>query len=362
MRTRTVATIAVAAVLVALIPTASSAQTPHRAGTNSYRVAKLVADELGEARFQDPNLVNAWGLAAGPMTPWWVADADANVSTIYSHAGVAAPLVVGVDGGPTGLVFNGGDGFVVSDGMDHGPSVFLFATESGTIRGWNPEVPPPAFSDETFVVVDRSSDGANFKGLAIASTYAGDRLYATDFHNATVDVFDEGFDPVVRPGAFTDPDIPDGFAPFGIQNVHGMLLVTYAQQDADAEDEVAGPGLGYVDAYSLRGRLLGRVASAGPLNAPWGLALAPEDFGRFGGDLLVGNFGNGRIHAFAREGSGFVHEGILRRPSGRAVVIDGLWALQFANGGPSGPTNALFFTAGPDDEEHGLFGRIKASS
>jgi uncharacterized protein (TIGR03118 family) len=221
-------------------------------------------------------------------------------------------------------------------------------------------VPPPALSDETFVVMDRSAEDANYKGLAIASTYAGDRIYATDFHNARIDVFDGDFDLVERPGAFKDPGIPDGYAPFGIQQIHGELLVTYAKQDAGAEDEVAGHGLGFVDAYSLRGTLLARVVSHGPLNAPWGIALAPNDFGRFSGDLLVGNFGNGRINAFAW--SGFAQEGFLRRPSGRAVVIDGLWALQFANGGPSGPPNALFFTAGPDDEEHGLFGRIKAGA
>jgi uncharacterized protein (TIGR03118 family) len=362
MRMRTVCSITVVAALVALVPASGAAGAVHRGGSNSYREAKLVADEAGEARHQDPNLVNAWGLAAGPMTPWWVADADANVSTIYSHLGVAVPLVVGVDGGPTGLVYNGGPGFVVSDGTDSGPSVFMFATEEGTIRGWNPEVPPPAFSDSTFVVVDRSGEDANYKGLAIASPYGGDRLYAADFHNARVDVFDAEFNPVDRPGAFEDPGIPAGFAPFGIQNIHGTLFVTYAKQDADAEDEVTGAGEGFVDAYSLRGKLLARVATRGPLNAPWGLALAPHEFGRFSGDLLVGNFGNGRINAFAPDGSGFDHEGLLRRPRGRAVRIDGLWALQFANGGPSGPTNALFFTAGPDDEEHGLFGRLKASS
>src|SRR5262245_35441744 len=262
MRTRAVIAITIVTSLMLWAPTTGAAAQA-RGGSNVYRVAKLVSDQAGEARHQDTNLVNAWGLAAGPMTPWWVADPDADVSTIYSHSGEAVPLVVGVEGGPTGLVYNGGTQFVVTDGTDSGPSVFLFATESGTIRGWNPNVPPPAFSDQTFVVVDRSGEDANFKGLAIASTYAGDRLYATDFHNAKVDVFDGNFDPVHRPGAFEDPGLPDGFAPFGIQNIHGVLLVTYAKQDADAEDEVTGRGLGYVDAYSLRGRLLARVVSGG---------------------------------------------------------------------------------------------------
>jgi uncharacterized protein (TIGR03118 family) len=329
---------------------------------NSYRVAKLVSDQPGVAAHLDPDLVNPWGLVAGPSTPWWVADNGTNVSTLYDGRGNSIPLVVTVGGAPTGAVFNGGPRFIVRHEGSSGPSVFLFATESGTIRGWDPSVPPPAPSTWSFVVVNRSSEGAIYKGLAIASTAAGDRLYATDFHNGRVDVFDGNFHPVNSPGAFVDPTIPAGYAPFGIRNLDGTIFVTYAKQDADAEDDVSGPGHGFVDMFNANGSFLGRVASRGPLNSPWGLALAPDGFGRFGGDLLVGNFGDGRINAYDLESNGPAeHEGTLRRPNGQAIAIDGLWALSFGNGGPAGPTGKLFFTAGPDDESHGLFGRITAT-
>ena len=331
-------------------------------GSNSYRVHRLVADQAGEAKQLDPNLVNAWGLVAGPSTPWWVADNGTNRSTLYDGEGNVLPLVVRVGGAPTGTVFNGGDGFVVSHHSDAGPSLFLFDTEHGTIRGWNPTVPssaPP--STMAFKVADRSDEDAIYKGLAIASTAAGDRLYAADFHNARIDVFDEGFGLVERPGAFVDPDLPEGFAPFNVQAVGPRIVVTYAMQDADAEDELAGAGLGYVDVYGRRGALLQRVASQGTLNAPWGVAKAPKDFGAFGGDLLIGNFGDGRISAFEQESDGtYEPDGQLMRANGNPLWIDGLWALEFGNGGAAGPTDTLFFTAGPDDESHGLFGSIDA--
>jgi uncharacterized protein (TIGR03118 family) len=362
MHKRAFTLIAIVTLFISGAAPSGNARPMRRSGANRYRVARLVSDEAGMARHLDPNLVNAWGLAAGPMTPWWVASAETDVSTIYDATGAAVPLVVDVPGGPTGLVFNDGPGFVVTDGTNSGPSVFMFATEGGTIRGWNPEVPPPVFSTSTFVLVDRSAHGAIYKGLALASTYAGEFLYATDFHNRRIDVFDEEMNPVHRPGAFEDPHIPARFAPFGIQNIRGVLLVTYAKQDADAEDDVAGPGLGFVDAFSPRGKLLARVVTRGPLNAPWGLTLAPHDFGRFSGDLLVGNFGNGKINAFEVDQGGVAHAGVLRKVTGRPIRIDGLWAIRFANGGPSGRTNEMFFTAGPDDEEHGLFGKIKVAT
>jgi len=329
---------------------------------NSYRMRNLVSDQAGVAAHVDPNLVNAWGLVAGPTTPWWVADNGTNVSTLYDGHGNAVPLVVSVDGAPTGTVFNGGSDFVVRHGGASGPALFLFSTESGTIRGWNPSVPPPSPSTQSFLVADRSSEDAIYKGLAIGSTASGDRLYATDFHNDRVDVFNGNFHLVDSPDAFVDPMIPDGYAPFGIQNLDGKLFVTYAKQDADAEDDVSGPGRGFVDMFSLRGKLLGRVASRGPLDAPWGLALAPRRFGAFGGDLLVGNFGDGTINAYQLNASGTAdHDGTLERSNGDAIVIDGLWALSFGNGDAAGATGRLFFTAGPDDESHGLFGRITAN-
>jgi uncharacterized protein (TIGR03118 family) len=322
-------------------------------------VTPLVSDQAGVATFQDPNLVNAWGLAAGPTTPWWVADADADVSTLYGGDGTPRSLVVSVEGGPTGLVFNGGSRFVVTDGTSSGPALFLWATESGTIRGWNAAVPPPAPSTQSFLAADRSSEGANYKGLAIASTAAGDFLYAADFHNARIDMFDGEFDVVTPAGAFVDPKMPAGFAPFGIQNLGGTLYVTYAKQDEEAEDEVTGAGLGFVDAFTTEGAFLGRVASAGSLNAPWGLARAPLGFGPFGGALLVGNFGDGRINAYRPSTkNSWTFAGQLRSTAGGFVEIDGLWALQFGNDAAAGPSGTLFFTAGPDDEEHGLFGSV----
>jgi uncharacterized protein (TIGR03118 family) len=260
-------------------------------------------------------------------------------------------LVVSVPNAPTGAVSNTGSSFVVGSG----PALFLFATEEGKLLGWNMSVGTTAQ-----VVADKTGEGAIFKGLAIA----GDRLYATDFHNAKVDVFDGSFGDVNTPGAFVDPSIPAGYAPFGIQNIGGNIFVTYAKQDADAEDDVAGQGHGFVDEYDADGTLIGRVATHGQLNSPWGLAMAPASFGRFGGDLLVGNFGDGQINAFERQPNGsFEPRGQLRTESGGILTIDGLWALQFGKGAlaNNGPTDTLFFTAGPDDEHHGLFGTIRAA-
>jgi uncharacterized protein (TIGR03118 family) len=333
---------------------------------NRYTVDPLVSDNGVPGTTADPNLVNAWGLAAGPMTPWWVADNGTDVSTLYTGAGAAIPLVVSVGGGPTGLVFNSSaTDFVVTDGTTSGPARFIFASEDGTIRGWSPGVPsppppPPALplSTETQVAVDRSAEGVIYKGLAIANTADGPRLYAADFHNARIDVFDGSWNLINRRHRFVDPRLPDGYAPFGIQAIGSRIYVAYAKQDAAAEDELAGPGRGFVDAYGLGGRLRARVAQRGPLNAPWGIARAPKSFGRFGGDLLIGNFGNGRITAYEREEGHFERAGQLRVGPRQRLEIDGLWALQFGNGGAAGPTGTLFFTAGPDDESHGLFGSI----
>ncbi len=271
--------VAVSAALAGLLAVASGAAA--KATSNAYTVTNLVSDQPGQAPHVDPNLVNAWGLVAGPATPWWVADNGTDVSTIYDGDGNPRSLVVQVEGAPTGMVFNGGPNFIVMDGPFSGPSVFMWATESGTILGWNPNVPPPPPSTQSFVVLDRSGVGAIYKGLAIASTDGGDFIYATDFHNARVDMFDGEFNLVTPPGAFVDPGIPHGFAPFGIQNIGGQIFVSYAKQDADAEDEVAGQGLGFVDVFDTAGNFLHRVATRGPLNAPWGLAMAPADFGGF---------------------------------------------------------------------------------
>jgi uncharacterized protein (TIGR03118 family) len=338
-----------ATVLVAAIPSSAAER-------NVYSVHPLVSDVPGAAPTTDPNLVNAWGLTASSTSPWWVADNGTDKSTLYNgNTGAIVPLVVDVAGGPTGAVFNVTSGFAVSNGTVSASARFLFASEDGKIRGWNPAVSPTV----ALVGADRSGAGAIYKGLAIAQTASGPRLYAADFHNARVDVFDGSWDLVGGPDAFADPGLPAGYAPFGIQTIGGRVFVSYAKQDEEAEDEIAGQGLGFVDVFDTAGNLLARVAQHGQLNAPWGLALAPASFGRFGGDLLVGNFGDGEINAYEELPNGhFAHRGELRGSGGSPLAIDGLWALEFGNGGTAGPTSTLFFTAGPDEESHGLFGSI----
>jgi uncharacterized protein (TIGR03118 family) len=315
-----------------------------------FIVHPLVSDQPGVAPVTDPDLVNAWGLVSGPTTPWWVSDNGTDKSTLYRGDGTKQALVVSVPGGPTGTVFNSTTGFVLPTG---GKALFLFDGEDGIIRAWN-----GAQGTTAIVVEDRSDVGAIYKGLAIASTDNGSRLYAADFHNARIDVFDGNFT-LRQDSGFEDPSVPEHFAPFNVQVIGDRVFVAYAKQDEEAEDEVAGQGLGRVDVYDLAGNLLGGIDGHGQLNAPWGLTLAPASFGPFAGDLLVGNFGNGRINAYRESSPGhFVHHGTLRRAHNRPLEIDGLWALEVSQGGNNGPAGRLFFTAGPDDETHGLFGTI----
>jgi uncharacterized protein (TIGR03118 family) len=338
---------------MAVAPSALARQPGHFAQRN------LVSDVPGGAELQDGDLVNAWGLAFGPTTPAWVADNGTDVSTLYSGAVGSTPvtklpLTVSIPGGePTGVVYNGSNGFVVHSGASSGPASFLFASEAGMITGWSPAVPPPPPSTQAQAAI--SVPGAVFKGLAIANTATGPQIYATDFHNGNVDVWDANFAPVQVPGAFQDPAIPSGFAPFGIQTVNGDIVVTYAKQDADAHDDVAGRGNGFVDVYDTGGTLLRHFAAHGPLNSPWGIALAPQGFGDASGALLIGNFGDGRIDAYDPVSGKLI--GPLRGEHGRRLAIDGLWALQFGNG-VIGTQHTLLFTAGPAGESHGLFGEI----
>jgi uncharacterized protein (TIGR03118 family) len=328
-----------------------------------YTRVNLVSDIDGVARFTDPHLVNPWGLAFGPTTPFWVADNNGNVSTLYNGHGqafpVGSPLVVAIPtpssptgGAPTGLVFNGTGEFAVSANSKSGSSLFLFSSEDGTILGWSPTVS----LQSAVIAVDNSGSGAVYKGLALASASSGNFLYATNFHGGVVEMYDKSFNLVKT---FTDPNVDLNFAPFGIQNIGGKLYVTFALQKLpDKHDDQSGPGNGFVDVFDTDGTLIRRFASHGTLNSPWGLALAPDGFGRFSHDVLVGNFGDGRINAFDTAGN---FDGQLIDPEGNTLAINGLWALQFGNGAKNGGSrHKLFFTAGIADESHGLFGFLEA--
>jgi uncharacterized protein (TIGR03118 family) len=338
----------------------AAAQNPN--AENLYTVRNLVSDIPGVAALTDPDLVNGWGISHSPTSPWWVSDEGTSKSTLYRIVNGLAQkqtLIVTVAGGPTGQVFNSflsssPDDFKVDAGGGTGlrPSVFIFATESGTILGWN--------GVGTTAIQAVATPDAIYLGLAIGSTGGANYLYAANFHTGTVDVFNGTWGPGNLPGTFTDPSLPEGYAPFGIQNIGGLIYVAYAKQDEDAEEEVAGLGFGFVNAFDTAGNFIERVASAGELNAPWGLAMAPVNFGKFSGDLLVGNFGDGRIHAFRKGEDGWEEHGVMKGTDHKPIEIDGLWGIGFGNGAGAGPTNTLFFAAGPDDETHGLFGSITA--
>ena len=341
-------------IMTGLVTVTAAAQ--ERSGPDIFTMHSLVSDDASTpAPAKDASLVNGWGLSVGPTTPWWTSNNGTNTSTLYSGAGTKAALTVAVPGGPTGTVFNASStDFVVSQGGKSAAARFLFATEAGTILGWSPTVA----ATSAVIGVDRSSSGAVYKGLAVLN----DRLYATDFHNGRVDVFDAAFAPVVTTGGFKDAKVPKGFAPFGIQALAGSVFVTYAKQDAAAKDDIPVPGQAYVDEFTPDGQFVARVINSGkknaPLNAPWGLAMTPADWGPFGGDLLVGNFGDGRISAYTKRSNGWVYKGQLRVATGAPITIDGLWAIAFGNGAAAGPTTTLYFLAGPSGEKHGLFGSI----
>ena len=336
--------------------------------TSFYQHTNLVSDGAVSAVHTDSHLVNPWGIAFSPTGPFWVSDNGKGVATLYNGAGQLFPLSpdlplvvtippplgspLGTQAAPTGQVFNGSSGFVITDPRtgNSGPSRFIFATEDGTISGFNSDVNPT----NALLTVNNSSFNTVYKGLAISSN--GSRLYAANFTAGTIDMFGSNFSFIV---SFTDPNIPTGFAPFNVQDINGKLYVTYAKQkQPDNHDDEAGPGNGFVDVFDEDGNLLQRLASQGALNSPWGLALAPADFGPFSNALLVGNFGDGRINAFDPTTGNFL--GQLKDSNGNFIQIDGLWALTFGNGGNAGKTNELFFTAGINDEKNGLFGKLEA--
>jgi uncharacterized protein (TIGR03118 family) len=349
---------------------------------NAYMVTPLVSDLPG-ANVKDPNLKNAWGVTFSPAaSPFWISDNATGLATLYDGDGTIVKVVVTIPcpttagqgsscpttAAPTGTVWNPTTaGFLVPGTTT--ASHFIFATEDGTISAWAGGT--AATIDVNNATVPNPTNGAVYKGLAVGVNVNGVIvnggtsptfvfLYATNFRAGTIDVFDAGFNQVTPgtpgkiDGSFTDPNIPAGFAPFGIQNINGDLFVTYAKQNAVKHDDVAGPGNGFVDVFDTNGFLLRRFARRGPLNSPWGVARASFAFGQFSGDILVGNFGNGKINVFD-SGGHFIDE--LDDPSGKALVIDGLWTLTLG-GGAKSSSDTLFFTAGPNGETDGLFGTI----
>jgi uncharacterized protein (TIGR03118 family) len=333
----------------------------------AYLATDLISDQPGVAPITDPTLINGWGLAIGPVS-FWVSSNGADLSEVYTGdvngSPINAPFKVTIPGGePTGQVSNGTADFVVSDGMNSGPARFIFASETGAVTGWNPAVPPPPPSHIAQAAF-QATDGAIYLGIALANNGTANFLYLADFHNAKIDVLNNTFQKVTLGtggfGNFTDPNLPAGYAPFNVAAIGGKLYVAYAKQDADAEDEVAGPGLGFVSVFDLNGNFQQRLVSQGALNAPWAIVQAPATFGDFNGDLLVGNFGNGRINAYDPTTGAF--QGTLSSSPGHPLVVDGLWGLSFGNGTTAGDANALYYAAGPDDETHGLFGKITANA
>jgi uncharacterized protein (TIGR03118 family) len=324
-----------------------------------YVVHRLVSDGGVPALGRDEALVNGWGLAATPTGPWWTTNEASGTSTLYSGSGRKQQLTVSVPGGPTGITTYSGRGFRVSAGGASDPARFIYACEDGRIRAWTPTV-PTGWSTESEIVVDGAAQGAIFRGVTIARG----RLYATDFHNARIDVFDSRWRPVrLPPGAFSDPAIPQWYAPDNIQLLGGRLFVTYVgRAPVNGNDDPTG---GYVDEFDLAGRLLARVGRMGVLNEPWGLALAPSSFGRYRGDLLVANFGDGHVNAFRQSGGRWAFDGFLADPGGRPLVVNGVWGIAFGNDGAAGAKDELFFSSGPhawrgatELSTHGLFGSI----
>jgi uncharacterized protein (TIGR03118 family) len=335
------------------------------------------------ASFFDASLVNPWGIAESAGSPFWVSDNGAGKATLYNTVGTPQGLVVsipslatplGTGGAPTGTVFNtvpaAQNAFQVSGVNTAGnpitaSAVFLFATEDGTILGWNPAVNPVGFDPTkagTYATIAvNKSPSAVYKGLAIATDTAGvTRLYATNFRAGTVDVFNTSFQPVNAVNAFADPNLPRGYAPFNIVPITTggatRMFVTYAVQDADKHDDVAGQSHGIVNTFHLDGSMPQRFAQHGQLNSPWGMALAPAGFGALAGTLWIGNFGNGHIDAYDPMTGEFIDK--VRDAKGHAVVIDGLWSLKVGNGGNGGLANTLYFTAGTNGEQDGLFGSL----
>ncbi len=341
---RVVRSTAALAVASAAFAATAAAQAP----SDRYVVRNLLSGSAAvPADRIDPNLINPWGLVSSPTSPWWPANQGTNTSTIVPATGAINNTVVSVAGGPTGIVWNGTAGAFPITG---GQSNFIFNTMSGAISGWR---------GGTVSEVRVPAHDAFYMGLALAVTATGPQLYAADFKNNRVEVFNAQW-AKVNDDKFKDPTLPAGYAPYGIQTIGSRIFVTYALKAAVGNREMPGAGRGYVSVFDFAGNFLARVASGGVLNAPWGTAQANPNFGAFAGDLLIGNFGDGRINAFHENADGtWTPSGTLRGFNGQPLFIGGLWAIQFGSGAANnGQRNHLYFTAGPNGETAGLFGRI----
>jgi|HubBroStandDraft_6_1064221.scaffolds.fasta_scaffold71854_2 uncharacterized protein (TIGR03118 family) len=344
---------------------------------SGFADSALVANKVGvlaTATTIDANLSNPWGLVTAPGLPFWIADNNRNLATLYSgtgaiqtdtvtgstDVGVAIPAsAAGLPANPTGQVYNGSGAFLIPTAAGQEPAMFIFDGEAGTLAAWAKDSGPAAVTVYDDAVANGDAH-AVYKGLALATVNGATFLYATDLHNNKVDVFDSDFSkPAALQGKFSDPTVPSGFVPFGIAALAGKLYVTYAKQDAAMHDETTGAGLGYVDVFDFGGNFVNRLASAGVLNAPWAVALAPPGFGALEGDLLVGNFGDGRINVFAPNGTATATAmGALTVTNGGDFAAPGLWSLAFGNGDADKPSTTLFYTAGFTDQTDGAFGSI----
>jgi uncharacterized protein (TIGR03118 family) len=342
------ASVAAVALGVAVAGTTGASNVPR---PHTYQQINLVSDQPNVAASMDPDLVNAWGISHGPNTPVWVSDNGTGLTTLYRTDTPGSPvtkvLTVTIPGGdPTGQLFNDTSAFPVPGNGQ--AARFIFVTENGDVSAWN--------GGSTAVSVNPPAHDAVYKGVTLAHGPSGPTLLAADFHNNRIDVYDASFNLVSQPGMFTDRHLPAGYAPFNVAEINGQVFVTYAKQDADRHDDVAGPGHGFIDVYTDSGAFVKRFATHGVLNSPWGMTIAPATFGQFAGDLLVGNFGDGHIHAFNPRTGAVL--GIVRGTSGAPLTIDGLWALVVGDMVAGGP-DAIWFSAGPDGEAHGLLGLLE---
>ncbi len=325
---------------------------------SKFATTTLVSDGTISAPHTDAHLVNAWGVAFNPTGFVWVNDNGSNFSTLYDGNGVPQSLVVAIPAGaageahPTGIVFNGSQDFKVTQNAVTGAAAFIFVGEAGTDSGWSPAVN----RNSSITVVDGGATGPVYKGLAIGKVGTANFIYAADFRNGAIDVFDGTFAKVISPGGFRDPNLPSGYAPFNIQAIGDRLYIAYAKRATGATDETPGAGLGVVAVFDMSGNYVKELTTGGVLNAPWGLAQAPANLGTFSNAILVGNFGDGKINAFDPNTGAWM--GALSKADGSPIVIDGLWGFAFGNGVNAQPVTTLFYAAGPGNEAHGVYGRI----